>query len=123
MPDLLIPAAPEIPGATHLHSGKVRDLYRLDEGEHAGRLLMVASDRISAFDSVLESAAGEGIPGKGEVLTRLSLWWFRQLDGLVENHIVSTDVPEQVRGRAVLCEALEMFPVECVARGYLAGSG
>ncbi len=117
MSDPNIPPAPEIPGATHVHSGKVRDLYRIDEGEHAGRLLMVASDRISAFDFVLDTA----IPGKGEILTRMSLWWFDRLD--LPNHVVSTDVPDQVRGRAVVCESLSMFPVECVARGYLTGSG
>jgi phosphoribosylaminoimidazole-succinocarboxamide synthase len=114
---LNIPPAPEISGATHLHSGKVRDLYRIDAGEHAGHLLMVASDRISAYDFVLETT----IPDKGEILTRMSLWWFGQLD--VPNHIVSTDVPAEVAGRAVVCEALGMFPVECVARGYLTGSG
>jgi len=103
-----------IDGAVHLHSGKVRDLYTF--GDH---LLMVASDRISAYDFVLEP----GIPDKGEILTRMSLWWFDQLAALVPNHIVSTDVPEAVRGRAVICERLDMFPVECVARGYLAGSG
>lgn len=119
MPDLNLPAAPAIAGATHVHTGKVRDLYRLDEGEHAGRLLMVASDRISAYDWVLDST----IPDKGEILTRMSLWWFEQLAGLVDNHVVSTDVPEAVRGRAVICESLDMFPVECVARGYLTGSG
>ncbi|MFS3129828.1 phosphoribosylaminoimidazolesuccinocarboxamide synthase [Nocardioides sp. Bht2] len=117
MGDLNIPAAPAIAGTTHLHSGKVRDLYRVDVGEHAGRLLMVASDRISAYDYVLEST----IPDKGEILTRMSLWWFEQLG--VENHVVSLDVPDAVRGRAVICESLEMFPVECVARGYLTGSG
>jgi phosphoribosylaminoimidazole-succinocarboxamide synthase len=114
-----IPDAPAVPGATHLHSGKVRDLYRIEEGEHAGRLLVVASDRISAFDFVLDTT----IPDKGEILTRMSLWWFAQLDGLVGNHVVSTDVPAAVAGRAVVCERLEMFPVECVARGYLTGSG
>jgi phosphoribosylaminoimidazole-succinocarboxamide synthase len=119
MGSLTLPPAPLLAGHTHLHSGKVRDLYRIDEGEHAGRLLMVASDRISAFDFVLEPT----IPGKGEVLTRMSLWWFEQLAGLVPNHVVSTDVPAEVAGRAVVCEALEMFPVECVARGYLTGSG
>ncbi|HET8560806.1 MAG TPA: phosphoribosylaminoimidazolesuccinocarboxamide synthase [Marmoricola sp.] len=119
MTELNIPAAPAIEGTTHLHSGKVRDLYRIDSGEHAGRLLMVASDRISAFDFVLDPV----IPGKGEVLTRMSLWWFDQLAGVVPNHVVSTDVPEAVRGRAVICEPLEMYPVECVARGYLTGSG
>lgn len=107
----------EIAGTTHLHSGKVRDLYRIEEGEHAGRLLMVASDRISAFDFVLSP----GIPDKGAILTRMSLWWFERLG--VEHHVVSTDVPAEVAGRAVICEALDMLPVECVARGYLTGSG
>jgi phosphoribosylaminoimidazole-succinocarboxamide synthase len=111
---LNIPQAPEIDGARHVHSGKVRDLYELPDGH----LLMVASDRISAFDFVLETP----IPDKGEILTRMSLWWFDQLKGLVQNHVVSTDVPEAVRGRAVVCESLEMYPVECVARGYLTGS-
>ncbi|NPD04030.1 phosphoribosylaminoimidazolesuccinocarboxamide synthase [Nocardioides sp. zg-1308] len=119
MADLNIPAASVIEGATHVHSGKVRDLYRIDAGEHEGRLLMVASDRISAYDFVLDTT----IPDKGEILTRMSLWWFAQLDGLVGNHVVSTDVPAAVAGRAVVCERLEMFPVECVARGYLTGSG
>lgn len=114
-----IPSAPPIAGAKHVHSGKVRDLYRLTEGEYAGSLLMVASDRISAFDYVLEST----IPGKGEVLTRMSLWWFDQVRDLVPHHVLSTDVPAEVRGRAVICEPLEMYPVECVARGYLTGSG
>jgi phosphoribosylaminoimidazole-succinocarboxamide synthase len=99
----------------HLHSGKVRDLYALPDGQ----LLMVASDRISAFDFVLDTL----IPDKGEILTRMSLWWFDQLADLVPHHVVSTDVPEEFRGRAVVCERLDMFPVECVARGYLTGSG
>ena len=107
------PQAPEIPGAKHVHSGKVRDLYELESGD----LLMVASDRMSAFDWILETP----IPDKGKVLTAMSLWWFEQLD--VPNHIISTDVPAEVAGRAVVCEKLEMFPVECVARGYLSGSG
>ncbi len=111
----MIPAAPEIPGATHIHSGKVRDLYRLPDGN----LLMVASDRISAYDFLLEP----GIPDKGAILTQMSLWWFEQLADLVPNHVVSTDVPAEVAGRAVVCERLDMFPVECVARGYLTGSG
>ncbi len=110
-----IPEAPPIQGATHLHSGKVRDLYRLGDGG----LLMVASDRISAFDFVLEST----IPDKGEILTRMSLWWFAQLADLVPNHVRSTDVPGSVKGRAIVCEELAMYPVECVARGYLTGSG
>ncbi|MFL6090231.1 MAG: phosphoribosylaminoimidazolesuccinocarboxamide synthase [Aeromicrobium sp.] len=104
----------EIDGAVHLHSGKVRDLYTSGD-----QLLMVASDRISAYDFVLEP----GIPDKGEILTRMSLWWFDQLADIVPNHILSTDVPDVVKGRAVICERLDMFPVECVARGYLAGSG
>ncbi|WP_456237711.1 phosphoribosylaminoimidazolesuccinocarboxamide synthase [Nocardioides scoriae] len=110
-----MPPAPVIAGAAHLHSGKVRDLYRLDDG----RLLMVASDRISAYDYVLDTP----IPDKGEILTRMSLWWFDQLADLVPHHVVSTEVPEPVRGRAVVCEELAMYPVECVARGYLTGSG
>src|SRR4051795_3298761 len=107
--------APAIDGATHLHSGKVRDLYELPDG----RLLMVASDRISAFDFILDTP----IPDKGAILTRMSLWWFDRLAGLVPHHVLSTDVPAPVRGRAVICERLEMFPVECVVRGYLTGSG
>ena len=110
-----IPDAPPIDGLEHLHSGKVRDLYRFPDG----RLLMVASDRISAFDFVLESP----IPDKGAVLTQMSLWWFEQLADLVPNHIVSVDVPDEVAGRAVDCESLDMYAVECVARGYLTGSG
>ena len=117
--DLGIPPAPAIEGAQHIHSGKVRDLYRLVDGPYAGHLLMVASDRISAFDHVLTPT----IPDKGVVLTRMSLWWFEQLEDLVPNHIVSTDVPPEVAGRAVICEPLAMYPVECVARGYLTGSG
>jgi phosphoribosylaminoimidazole-succinocarboxamide synthase len=80
---------------------------------------MVASDRISAFDHVLAST----IPDKGEILTRMSLWWFDQVADLVPNHVRSAAVPAVVEGRAVVCERLEMYPVECVARGYLAGSG
>jgi len=114
---LNIPDAPPIEGATHLHSGKVRDLYEIETGEYAGRLLMVASDRISAYDFVLETT----IPDKGEILTRMSLWWFEQLG--VPHHVISTDVPEAVKGRAVICEKLAIYPVECVARGYLAGTG
>jgi phosphoribosylaminoimidazole-succinocarboxamide synthase len=117
--DFNIPDAPAIAGTTHLHSGKVRDLYRIDGGEHAGRLLMVASDRISAYDFVLDTT----IPDKGEILTRMSQWWFGELKALIPNHVISTEVPAEVAGRAVICEALEMYPVECVARGYLTGSG
>ena len=103
-----------IPGWEHVYSGKVRDLYADD-----GRLLFVASDRISAFDWVLPTP----IPDKGRILTQVSLWWFDQLRDIVDNHVVSTDVPAQVAGRALLCERLEMLPVECVVRGYLSGSG
>src|SRR3712207_6246061 len=109
------PSALSVDGVVHVHSGKVRDLYRLPDGT----LLMVASDRISAYDFVLPTP----VPDKGAVLTRLSLWWFGQLADLVPNHILSTDVPVEVRGRAVICEPLAMHPVECVARGYLTGSG
>ena len=112
---MAIPVAPAIDGATPVHSGKVRDLYELP----GGRLLMVASDRISAFDFILDTT----IPDKGEILTRMSLWWFEQLADLVPHHVLSTDVPDAVRGRAVICERLDMFPVECVARGYLTGTG
>ncbi len=98
-----------------VYSGKVRDLYSMPDG----RLLLVASDRISAFDHVLPTP----IPDKGKVLTQLSAWWFAQLTDLVPNHLVSLEVPTEVEGRAMICERLEMFPVECVARGYLAGSG
>jgi phosphoribosylaminoimidazole-succinocarboxamide synthase len=114
-----LPPAPVIDGARHVHSGKVRDLYELEAGPYAGELLMVASDRISAFDHVLSPA----IPDKGEILTRMSLWWFEQLADLVPHHVLSTDVPIEVHGRAVICERLAMFPVECVARGYLTGTG
>jgi phosphoribosylaminoimidazole-succinocarboxamide synthase len=109
-------AAPEtIDGYTHLYSGKVRDLYTAPDGA----LLFVASDRISAYDVVLPTP----IPDKGRVLTQLSLWWFERLSDLVPNHVLSTEVPASVAGRALVCEKLEMAPVECVARGYLTGSG
>ncbi|WP_049804437.1 phosphoribosylaminoimidazolesuccinocarboxamide synthase [Microlunatus phosphovorus] len=98
-----------------IHRGKVRELYAYEDD----RLLMVATDQISAFDFVLDSL----IPDKGAVLTQLSLWWFGQLADVVDNHVVSVEVPEAVSGRAIICERLEMIPVECVARGYLTGSG
>jgi len=98
-----------------LHVGKIRELYAVDEH----RLLMVATDKISAFDYVLDSL----IPDKGLILNKLSQWWFGQLAGLVENHMIYGDVPAAVAGRAVICERLEMVPVECVVRGYLTGSG
>lgn len=102
-------------GYEHMYSGKVRDLYRTPEN----RLLFIASDRISAFDWVLPST----IPDKGRILTALSLWWFDRLEELVPNHVTSAAVPESVKGRALVCEQLDMLPIECVARGYLAGSG
>ncbi|MCX6426782.1 MAG: phosphoribosylaminoimidazolesuccinocarboxamide synthase [Actinobacteria bacterium] len=109
------PPAPAILGWTHLRTGKVRDLYT----NSLSQLLIVASDRVSAFDWVLPTE----IIGKGAVLTQLSLFWFEKLSAIVPNHVVSTDVPEQVRGRAVIVKPLKMFPIECVARGYLTGSG
>ncbi|GAA2167413.1 phosphoribosylaminoimidazolesuccinocarboxamide synthase [Pedococcus bigeumensis] len=115
-------AAVDLPGYAHVHSGKVRDLYAPLDAAGAPRddqLLLVASDRLSAFDFILETP----IPDKGAVLTQLSLWWFEQLHDLVPNHVVSTDVPAQVAGRAVLVRRLEMLPVECVARAYLTGGG
>ncbi len=113
-------AAPALAGWEHVYSGKVRDLYRPTAPHPAGDVvLVVASDRISAYDHVLPTP----VPGKGEVLTRLSLWWFEQLADIVPSHVVSLDVPEEVAGRAMVCRRLEMFPVECVARGYLTGSG
>ena len=104
-------------GLPLIHVGKVRELYELPD--QPDRMLMVATDNVSAFDWVLDSQ----IPDKGAILNQLSLWWFDQLREVVPNHIVSTDVPEAVAGRAVIVEKLEMLPVECVARGYLTGSG
>jgi phosphoribosylaminoimidazole-succinocarboxamide synthase len=109
------PPAPEITGWKHLRTGKVRDLYTNDKNE----ILLVASDRISAYDWVMPTV----IPGKGEVLTQLSLFWFELLEDIVGNHIVSTDVPGSVEDRAIIVQPLTMFDVECVARGYLTGSG
>ena len=104
--------------------GKVRDLYAIGDS-----LLLVATDRISAFDHVL----GTGIPGKGKILTQISLFWFDLLSDLVPNHLITADLDEfpaslkpysdQLRGRSMLVKRAQMFPVECVARGYLAGSG
>ena len=109
------PPAPAIAGWTHLRTGKVRDLYK----NHAGEILLVASDRISAFDWVLPTE----IPQKGAILTQLSLFWFELLADIVPNHVVSDDVPDSVIDRAVIVQPLEMFAIECVARGYLTGSG
>ncbi|HIW63309.1 MAG TPA: phosphoribosylaminoimidazolesuccinocarboxamide synthase [Candidatus Stackebrandtia excrementipullorum] len=98
-----------------LHSGKVRDVY-----EDGDDVILVASDRVSVFDVVLPTP----IPDKGALLTALSLWWFEQLSDVVENHVLSAvDVPTKFSGRAVRCRRLDMLPVECVARGYLTGSG
>lgn len=98
-----------------LKSGKVRDLYVNDVGE----ILLVASDRISAYDWIMPTP----IPDKGRLLTELSLFWFEKLRDVVPNHVLSTEVPVEVKGRAIICKPLEIFPVECVARGYLTGSG
>ncbi|UNO41171.1 phosphoribosylaminoimidazolesuccinocarboxamide synthase [Streptomyces sp. MST-110588] len=113
------PEPVEVPGLTHLHTGKVRDLYQNADGD----LVMVASDRMSAYDWVLPTE----IPDKGRVLTQLSLWWFEQLADLVSHHVLSTEVPPGApadwSGRTTVCRSLAMVPVECVARGYLTGSG
>lgn len=99
-----------------LHSGKVRDVYQDDNGE----LLLVATDRVSVYDVTLPTE----VPEKGALLTQLSAWWFDQLSDIVPNHVISmTDVPAQWAGRAVRCRPLSMLPVECIARGYLAGLG
>lgn len=99
----------------HVYSGKVRDLY----GAPGGRLLFVASDRISAYDWVLPTE----IPDKGRILTQLSLWWFERVADIVPSHLTTASVPPEVAGRAMVCEPMGMFPIECVVRGYLAGSG
>lgn len=114
--------APNLPGYAHVYSGKVRDLYApLDDAGNPrdDQVLLVASNRISAFDYVLSTP----IPDKGAVLTQLSLWWFEQMADLVPNHVISTDVPEAVAGRAVLVERLDMVPLEAIARAYLTGGG
>ena len=103
------------PEYEHVYSGKVRDLYRTPDD----RLLFIASDRISAYDWVLPTL----IPDKGKVLTQLSLWWFEQLSDIAPSHVSRAAPPAMVRDRAMVCERLDMFPVECVVRGYLAGSG
>ncbi len=113
-PDQALPDGPPL-----LHTGKVRELYALGDD----RLVMVASDRISAFDWILDSP----IPDKGAILTRLSLWWFDRFTDLAPHHVLSTELPAgsppEWAGRAVVCERLSMVPVECIARGYLTGSG
>ena len=113
-----------LPGMKFLGRGKVRDIYEVD-----GRLLLVASDRLSAFDVVMP----DGIPGKGQVLNRISAFWFRKLGAIVPNHMISIDVgefppparshAETLKGRAMLCRKADPLPVECVVRGYLSGSG
>ncbi|WP_144794446.1 phosphoribosylaminoimidazolesuccinocarboxamide synthase [Microbacterium paludicola] len=108
---------PSIPGWRHLYSGKVRDLYASEDPADT-RILVVASDRVSAFDHVLSP----GITDKGALLTELSRWWFAQLDD-VPNHLVDGDLPEEVADRAMLAQSLEMLPIECVVRGYITGSG
>jgi phosphoribosylaminoimidazole-succinocarboxamide synthase len=98
-----------------LHSGKIRDVY-----EDRGDILLVASDKVSVYDVVLPTR----IPDKGKILTRLSLWWFGRLSDIVPNHVISaTDVPPEWARRAIRCRRLDMLPVECIARGYLAGLG
>ncbi|GLW68720.1 phosphoribosylaminoimidazole-succinocarboxamide synthase [Kitasatospora phosalacinea] len=113
------PEPVQVPGLVHLHTGKVRDLYR----DADGNLVMVASDRTSAYDWVLPNE----IPDKGRVLTQLSLWWFERIADIVPNHVLSTELPAGApadwAGRTLVCRSLDMVPVECVARGYLAGSG
>ena len=103
------------PGLRHIYSGKVRELYQTDEGV----LLLVATDRISAFDYVLATP----IPDKGKILTRLSAWWFDQLADIVPNQLVTAPIPAEFAGRALACMPLDMVQVECVARGYLTGTG
>jgi phosphoribosylaminoimidazole-succinocarboxamide synthase len=106
-----------IAGWRHVYSGKVRDLYQSEDGAE-DRLLVVASDRVSAFDHVL----APGIPGKGALLTQLSRWWFSSLP--VPNHLVDPqNLPPEVADRAMLVRSLEMYPIECVVRDYLTGSG
>jgi phosphoribosylaminoimidazole-succinocarboxamide synthase len=104
-----------IEGWTHFQSGKVRDLYRDANGE----ILLVASDRISAYDWIMPTV----IPDKGAILTKLSLFWFEKLSEITSHHVISNEVPGAVKGRAIICKPLTIFPVECVVRGYLAGSG
>jgi len=120
MSEIMLATPPTVPGWRHIYSGKVRDLYEPIESHPRGDVvLVVASDRISAYDHVLPTE----IPGKGAILTALSLWWFDQIRDIVPHHTVEAPVPDVVAGRAMVCQRLDMFPVECVARGYLTGSG
>ena len=105
-----------IPGWRHLYSGKVRDLYASEDPSDT-RILVVASNRVSAFDFVLSPA----IPEKGALLTQLSRWWFEQLE--FPNHLVEGEIPGAVADRAMLAQSLDMLPIECVVRGYITGSG
>ena len=120
------PGLQALEGYAHVYSGKVRELYApVDPATGRAcldRLLLVASDRISAYDYVLDSE----IPDKGRVLTQLSLWWFEQLTDIIPNHVISSsapEVPEAVAGRAVLVQRLDMVQIECIGRAYLTGSG
>ena len=107
-----------IPGWKHIYSGKVRDLYESEDANLSHLILVVASDRVSAFDNILEPE----IPNKGKHLTTLTNWWFDRLN--VPNHVDhSVPVPAEVAGRATVAKRLEMFPIECVVRGYISGSG
>ena len=107
-----------IPGWKHVYSGKVRDLYESTDAALSHLILVVASDRVSAFDHVLDPA----IPNKGKYLTALTNWWFDRLD--IPNHVShEVAVPAEVDGRGTICKKLEMFPIECVVRGYISGSG
>lgn len=124
MPSPALISDSQIPDLKLLHRGKVRDVYEVDEK----RLLLVATDRISAFDCVLPTL----IPHKGEVLTQLSKFWFDRLKDIVPNHLITADLEkmpdpirgrEELRGRSMLVKKTEVFPVECVVRGYLEGSG
>jgi len=113
-----------MPDIKFIRSGKVRDIYDLGDS-----LLMIASDRISAFDVVLPN----GIPGKGKLLTQISIYWFRQMEDIIKNHLIATNVDDypsrchkyrdQLEGRSMLVKKAEQLPVECIVRGYLSGSG
>lgn len=117
----------ELRGWVRVSSGKVRDIYAPADQDAPDRLLLVTSDRISAFDFILPTP----IPGKGKILNQLAVWWMDRLRDIVENHLLATahdpldpySVPEGVEGRAVVAKALRMIPIECVVRGYLTGSG
>lgn len=117
----------ELRGWVRVSSGKVRDIYAPADQDAPDRLLLVTSDRISAFDYILPTP----IPGKGKILNQLAIWWMDRLRDIVENHLLATahdpldpySVPEGVEGRAVVAKALRMIPIECVVRGYLTGSG